>query len=319
MSTHLITVVATSVRYEGQSVGRELTLDAEIAGELISCNFSLAPGETRELNREIVQLWVDGDNVAFSGQLQVTERDVAYSESGRAAVSWNLDSLGSDDVERVERIAVTEVGRKGRSATGLFFVTLRARVKVARRYVQEPRAGWLRVTLDGGQNVVSLPESLCVELTRVAEGREYFVIKEGPHRGKRASVRLDPDGTSSLGELDPRSAAVRAVYSISRKSLTVANKAYATVDYPLRPWSLGTYDIEIPDSPHKGGLSYPEASRSRTWFRIGHGGDRYLHTGGASAGCVTVVDRSQWDQLCSVLVKDRKGDGVSVGTLQVKE
>jgi hypothetical protein len=319
MSTHLITVVATSVRYEGQSVGRELTLDAEIAGELISCNFSLAPGETRELNREIVQLWVDGDNVAFSGQLQVTERDVAYSESGRAAVSWNLDSLGSDDFERVERIAVTEVGRKGRSATGLFFVTLRATVVVATRYVQELKTGWLRVMLEETQTVVSIPETLCVELIRVSEERQYFVIKEGPHRGKKASVGLKRIGASNLAERDPRGAAVRAVYSISRKTLSVANRVYATVDYPLRPWVVGTYDIEIPDAPHRGGLSYPEASRSRTWFRVGHSGDRYLHTGGASSGCVTVIDRSQWDLLCAVLVKGRKGDGVSVGTLQVKE
>lgn len=94
--------------------------------------------------------------------------------------------------------------------------------------------------------------------------------------------------------------------------------SYQTVDYPRRPWAPGTYDIEIPDTPHKGGLRYSEATRSRTWFRVGHTGDRYIHTGGASAGCMTIIERSQWDQLCSVLIRDRKRDGVNVGTVEVK-
>jgi hypothetical protein len=235
MATHLITLVAASVRYEGESVGRELTLDAEFAGELISCNFDLAPGETRELNREIVQLWVDGDNLDFSGQLQVTERDAIHPGSGRTAVSWRLESGAADDAQRVERIEVTEVGRKGRAVTGLFFVTLRAQIVAAKRYVREPDSGWLRVALDEDQSVFSLPESLCVELYRLSEGRGYFQIKEGPYRGKRASVRLKRDGSSTLSERDPRGAAVRAIYSISRKTLTVHNRVYATVDHPLRP------------------------------------------------------------------------------------
>ena len=109
-----------------------------------------------------------------------------------------------------------------------------------------------------------------------------------------------------------------ATYSVSRKMLTLGTASYQTVDYPLKPWALGTYDIEIPDAPHKGGLRYPEASRSRTWCRVGHSGDRFIHTGAASAGCITVVDRAKWDQICSILIRGRKGDRISVGTIEVK-
>lgn len=83
------------------------------------------------------------------------------------------------------------------------------------------------------------------------------------------------------------------------------------------PWKKGTYDVEIPDAPHSGGLRYPEAALSRTWFRVGHTGDRYIHTGAGSLGCITVLERDRWDALCSMLMRARKGDNVSVGTLTV--
>lgn len=54
------------------------------------------------------------------------------------------------------------------------------------------------------------------------------------------------------------------------------------------------YDIEIPDYPHLGGARYEkEAPRAKTWFRIGHRGDRYLHTGGRSLGCITIIETTR--------------------------
>ena len=53
------------------------------------------------------------------------------------------------------------------------------------------------------------------------------------------------------------------------------------------------------------------------WFRIGHSGDRYVHTGTVSAGCLSMNEIKKWDNLCIKMLKTRKGDGVSVGTLKV--
>ena len=317
MSSHLVVVAASAIRYEGGSIGREITLDLALAGEIFSCNLRLLPGQTRELDREVVQLWTDGDDFTASGQIQVTERDAVYSDTGLSDFSWNLSLQGSGFLESVQRVDVIEVGGQKKGTAGVFFVTLRAQVVAATRYVQEPETGWLTVLDETGKRI-SLPETLCVELYRVSEGREYFTVTEGPHRGKRASVRLNSDGSSILGELDPRGGPARFTYSVSRKMLTLGTASYQTVDYLLKPWAQGTYDIEIPDAPHKGGLRYPEASRSRTWFRVGHSGDRFIHTGAASAGCITVVDRAKWDQICSILVRGRKGDRISVGTIEVK-
>ncbi len=77
----------------------------------------------------------------------------------------------------------------------------------------------------------------------------------------------------------------------------VGNKTYLTTDSPSAPWTEGLYDIEIPDYPHEGGLHYKGSKYARAWFRIGHGGDKYLHTGAHSLGCMTVVEVDKWDEI----------------------
>lgn len=78
------------------------------------------------------------------------------------------------------------------------------------------------------------------------------------------------------------------------------------------------YDIEIPDYPHSGGARYEkQAPRAKTWFRIGHNGERYLHTGGYSLGCITITEIIRWVEIYNKLIKARKGDSISVGILEV--
>jgi len=88
-------------------------------------------------------------------------------------------------------------------------------------------------------------------------------------------------------------------------------------DNPKNPWKKGLYDIEIPDHPHEGGLNYPEAGRGTVWFRIGHSGERYLHPGIVSAGCISVTETKRWMEIYDTLIKARKGDFMSVGIFEV--
>ena len=91
-----------------------------------------------------------------------------------------------------------------------------------------------------------------------------------------------------------------------------------SIDYKNSPWEKGLYDIEIPDYPHLGGARYEkQAPRAKTWFRIGHNGEKYLHTGGRSLGCITVTENTRWAEIYNALIKARKGDSVSVGILEV--
>ena len=57
--------------------------------------------------------------------------------------------------------------------------------------------------------------------------------------------------------------------------------------------------------------------RAKTWFRIGHSGDRYLHAGGFSLGCMTITEVVRWGEIYNGLIKARKGDLMSVGVLEV--
>ncbi len=57
--------------------------------------------------------------------------------------------------------------------------------------------------------------------------------------------------------------------------------------------------------------------RSMSWFRIGHIGERYLHTGNHSLGCITMTEVERWDEIYDKLIKARKGDFLSVGMLEI--
>ena len=56
---------------------------------------------------------------------------------------------------------------------------------------------------------------------------------------------------------------------------------------------------------------------AKTWFRIGHSGDRYLHPGERSAGCITVKDTKRWTEIYRHLIISRKHDSRSIGVVKV--
>ncbi|HNX74462.1 MAG TPA: hypothetical protein PLM07_02345, partial [Candidatus Rifleibacterium sp.] len=89
------------------------------------------------------------------------------------------------------------------------------------------------------------------------------------------------------------------------------------------PIPNGKYDLEIPYEPHHlYGEPYENFSLfAKTWFRIGHTGNRYLHLGEVSKGCITVRAADNhpgaWDEIYSRLIVSRMGDSMNVGTLHV--
>lgn len=201
-----------------------------------------------------------------------------------------------------------------------FEITLEVNVTDAVRYIpnENDGNGWLRVKLADNKSIESLSAYLKVKPEFVDSGREYFKILEGAYRNKSASVKLKDEGSSNLISGIQYESMARASYSISKKVFTLNGKKYATVDYKNAPWEKGLYDIEIPDYPHLGGARYEkQAPRAKTWFRIGHSGERYLHTGGRSLGCITVIEITRWAEIYNALIKARKGDFMSVGVLEV--
>ncbi len=179
--------------------------------------------------------------------------------------------------------------------------------------------GWLVVKWADGSSVPAIPQYLRVEHLRVQGGREYFRVLEGPRAGKEASVTQKAGGGSYLATGDPKEAA--ATVKLNRKTGQLwygSVGPIATKTDPGNPVPTGTYDLEIPDEVHNLGTTYQgDSPFATTWFRVGHSGDRYLHPGRISAGCVTVTDTKKWTDVYNYLIKRRAGAGKSVGTIVV--
>ncbi|OAD19244.1 hypothetical protein THIOM_005136 [Candidatus Thiomargarita nelsonii] len=197
--------------------------------------------------------------------------------------------------------------------------------------INTDKHGWLIVRHKNGSTYPPLPKYLKVDLFRPKGGREkgrdYFRILEGRYKGKIASVRRN--GTQSyLGSAIHKGPA-KIHFDIAKKQLWFGEKSYwifwsqpevtaETFTEPRNPIPKGTYDIEIPYENHSlGGRYLGKSLFATTWFRIGHSGDRFLHPGNISAGCVTVKDIGEWTKIYNYLINSRKGDSLSVGTIEI--
>jgi hypothetical protein len=199
-------------------------------------------------------------------------------------------------------------------------------------YVLPRNDGWLVVKPDSGGANFSIPEYLALDLieTRMDAGvkRDFFTILEGVHKGKNASVRWDV-GRSNLSNssLVYRPSAA-LVLDKSTMKLTYPGGTSTVADLGLSlgatPISNGVHPVQIPDFPHLGGQGYLAASPyAKCWFYLGVGAavsginDRYLHTGSASAGYIT-MHKTEWTKLYGAIISCRRGNNVDVGTIIVR-
>ena len=284
MANKLVSLRLVSLYYGGESIGDDLTIEVRAADRMASVGKKLSAGQSVLLNR-VIGRWVVTE-AAFSIPLilRVVERDPVFDDVGELTTSLSVNLAQQGPQHFTYNIQVQEnLGVRSEKAA-VFAVEIEAAVSAATQYVADVGEGW---------------------------------VTEGIYRGRKASISLRKDGTSYLEGGNPHQGAARIVYSISDRVLSFKGASYQATDDPANPLTKGRYDLEIPDAPHKGGLNYPDVVHARTWFRIGHGGDRFLHTGRASLGCITLIERNRWDTLYADLIRSRKGDCVSVGILEV--
>ncbi|MCW7536990.1 hypothetical protein OOT46_03865 [Aquabacterium sp. A7-Y] len=188
-----------------------------------------------------------------------------------------------------------------------------------KRYIVAGSDGWLLIKPEPVGANISVPEYLQVELTSSSAGRDFFTVLEGVNGGKKFSVKT---GNLSVQRPEYKGPA-QLTFSVSRETLTYAQGSVKAITEPRNPIPEGMHPIQIPDHPHSGGLGYlGKSPYAKNWFYLGHGeairyhGDRYLHPGRVSAGCIT-VDADRWTQLYRYLILCRSGDGKTVGTVTV--
>jgi len=314
----------SKIKYSSASIGRDMRVEIEVLGKFLRVDKRIKTGTTAEINREIGRF--ETNRRLFQAEVFITviEEDSLFNDVGRTNGSVKINTTLAKPQQFVFKVQVREarsiLGKFWGKAAAVFEITLEAEVSDAIKYVpdEDEMQGWLKVRLEEDKSIESLPAYLKVKVARADAKREYFTILEGPYRGRSASVELRDNGSSWFFTGVRHEPIIRAKYSISQKTFILKGKKYKTVDYPGSPWQKGLYDIELPDYPHQGGRNYLDQSkRAMTWFRIGHGGERYLHAGGRSLGCITVIETKRWMEIYNALIRARKDDFMSVGMLEV--
>lgn len=319
--TKTIKLSCVKIKYTGDSIGDDIRLEVEILDRVLRVDKIIKVNTIAEIDREIGRFETDQKLFEADARITVIEKDLLFNDVGSITSSIKIDTNIAKPQQFVYEIKIRETrsisGKFWGGATAIFEVTLEAEVINTIRYVPDENDGWFKVRLENDKSLISLPAYLKVKIERTDNKREYFTILEGAYREQLASVKFGESGLSYLIVDIKHKPMARALYSVSKKAFTLNDKTYAIVDYKKALWRKGLYDIEIPDAPHIAGVRYPEAKRAKTWFRIGHSGDRYLHTGSRSLGCITIIETTRWMEIYNALIKARKGDFMSVGILEV--
>jgi hypothetical protein len=181
--------------------------------------------------------------------------------------------------------------------------------------------GWLVVKWTNGTSVPAVPQFLRVELIKTENGRDHFTIIEGMQKNNEASVKRISANESYLLDGDPAESKATIRFDRKKGEFWFGSQGpVASITSPDNPVPLGKYELEIPDEVHILGAQYQGASvYATTWFRIGHSGDRFLHPGRVSAGCITITDIKKWSDIYQYLVRRRLGDEMSVGVIEISE
>jgi hypothetical protein len=186
--------------------------------------------------------------------------------------------------------------------------------------------GWV-VTLDQAGTRRSLSSHLKVSVTGQSGGRDLFTVSEGIYAGSNGSIRSDAGlltttnphlGATALRFYNRPGGPVTIGGVRYDKELKITPAAGAAQTFPAKtdpdnPIADGSHDVQIPDFPHPGGAQY--GTYGTVWFRLGTSGDRYLHPGRVSLGCVTCVPQN-WPTIYDLLIKAR-ADTTKVGSLTV--
>jgi hypothetical protein len=196
------------------------------------------------------------------------------------------------------------------------------------RYVMSTGDGWVVMMLGGTRT--SVASGTKVLLDSSAGGRDAGVIAEGALQGRRFDVTSGyvvpayPRNDNLMIRVGKRAGGPVVVDGVSYDlELNVAysegGAAKTAGPFPAKtdpgnPTPSGDHALDIPDYPHGLGAGY--GPHGTVWFRIGHSGDRYLHPGHVSAGCLTCAP-NDWDRIYGIVHRARANDGQSVGMLKM--
>lgn len=311
-----------SIKYSGDSIGDDIRIEIGALGKFLRVDKRVKAGTTAQINQAVAIFETDQNFFKFNTQIVVIEKDLLFNDIGRADLEIKIDTTINERQKFSQKVEIKETrsifGKIWGDKIAIFELVLQAQVSDAIMCVPMTNDGWFQVVLEKNNKTVSLPSFLQIKPDSIIKNKERLIILEGVYRGEKASAKLLPNNSSYFIPIAKYESIAVAKYSISRKIFILNGKEYKITDQPDTPWQKGIYDIEIPSSPHRVSLNYlDKAKLAKVWFLVGHAGERFLHVGMRSLGCMTVIELETWDKLCETLLKSRKGDFMSVGTVEV--
>jgi len=237
-----------------------------------------------------------------------------------------------DDInERLDRLTGEKVRREA--------AEVRERADLSRddvnreqnaRWLKQTADGWILVKRDDNSEEVPLPSHLKVSLTSSASGRDRITVLESIWTGLKANVAIgflvaaNPHHGAVTMEFGPRQGGPidiggetydkQVVLTFTKDGQAKKVGPHPAKTHPTNPTPEGTHVMQIPDYPHAANPSY--GPLRTVWFRVGTSGDRYIHPGRISNGCITCAP-GNWGEIYAALVMGRK-DSTAVGDVKVK-
>lgn len=310
-----VEIFIDSVHLGGHQLDREWMVS--ITSRTISAQMNLYLDRSRKLiNKPLFQKSIDIVSKKIPIKICLIERDPKWDE--RSEISTFLD-ISKDEASFVFKIPVKGSGRREKKKSLSVKIKLKIRVTDTTWMISDVNPnGWLRAKLNNGR-IHPLPNFLKIDVLEIKNKRIYFKIFEGKLKGQNASIKYNKVKINSYFRKRLRhKGAAQLTYDRSKKILSIVGLGSFKIKEKINPLPKGTYDLEIPYEPHEGGSIHQVKSRySKTWFRIGHRGDHFLHAGRESLGCLTVTEIRKWTKLYNYLIPRRKDDR-SVGTLIIK-
>ena len=315
-------VTVIQIAYQGNNIGRNIRINLTINGKSTMLSLALTAGDSRNLNKLVYNEEVQSNRITINASASATEKDPVHDDPGSGSATLDFGTQNSDAIMEIE-LQGDPKGDKGKKAT--LIITLSGILReTGERYVSfVAPEGWLKIKNEDQHTYPNvIPFALSVNVTSNDGIREYFEVQEGKMKDWKASVKLKDDGSSFLQRDNPQTSSVIARFSKRDAVLTIdgyQERYWAVIDSG-NPTPNGTYDLELPYELHTIGSAYrSRAAYARTWFRIGHSGDRFLHAGSISAGCVTIRQIERWDEICGRIITSRKGDMRNVGQIVVTQ
>lgn len=313
-------LVLSSITFSGDSLGPDYEFTFTAAKKTSILKVKMKNRREALVNLDIFDLPESPETRRLPLKIDVEEKDEVFNDIGSLDTELIIAYPEPREQKLTFDVAIHGRGREIRKHS-VVHITLIVCLDKGIRYVAglNPNS-WLSVRFDAGFEK-EIPHLLALELIEISSQAIRFRILEGRFQGEIAQISNSPQHDYLRQEIGARLEGAKIVLLRSAQKLRVnGGEEFSVMNDPRNPIPLGIYPVEIPDEPHEKGRPYLDRSKyARTWFRIGHQGDRYLHTGEVTEGCATddAVDAvERWDEICRVLLRSRL-DSKSVGTLEV--